>query len=663
MADQPEALNTSQDQDFVFTGDSDFSAEDRRDVLEAIERVSRENRIIVSPEVFRYRATRQGFVLPLLVNIAAVLALVAGILASSFIGRRDDRRLSEGTGVLRSAEGMVIQQLRRELEDRLREKDQEISQVQQRLESIRSERNQLVSTMDDKIRQKELELRQALEAELAAERARLQAAGETQGRIATLLEKTEQVRAGENQEQLDSFRKQLVAERLALESNLGKLQGEFEGRLNELNRERGSLLSEYRKKEETLRQELEQEKVKLSRQEQQARQELELIKAKEEKQELVQTQILGFYSLVQKAILAGNPGGALTNLEGLERFIDNPELRSMPEIQERLRVDRFLINELAGRIRGEMKQSATQLSELLDSSQLLARLRESAAAAQQLAAAGQQDAARRQYRSAFGLIPELMAGLELTIRMEQEEAAAERRKLEQQLAATPALVPAMIQPQDVPEAAQLLESAQALIQRGEHRAAVEEYLRLLHGYPMSRQAAPALEGVRRAAGLQEARAQEQLQQLRGELEQFDRRQVVLREELERLRPLAERQSSLAAGYAEYVRREGSVGAQAGPTALLQAKQYLDSFLASEPVRQLFPAFLERIHRYDLAFEQEGRAEGREDAVSELIDLVYDLSSYETNQERLRFLQKEIERQQGNRTLRDFLEELSNLLKS
>jgi hypothetical protein len=287
--------------DFAFAGDSDISAEDQQEVLATIERVSQENRITVSDEVFRYRPARKGYVLPLLVNIAAVLALVMGISASSFIGRLDDRRLSEGTGVLRSAEGRVIQELRRELEDRLAAKDREISEVQRRLESIRGERDQLVSTMDEKISLKERELRAALEAELAAERARLQSAGETQERIGALLLKMEQARTAENQEQLASYRRQLEAERLALESDLGKLQGEFEGRLTELNRERVTLVADYSQKEQGLRQELEQQKVQLSSQERESREQLELLKAKEEKEDFMESQILGFYSSVQRS--------------------------------------------------------------------------------------------------------------------------------------------------------------------------------------------------------------------------------------------------------------------------------------------------------------------------------------------------------------------------
>jgi hypothetical protein len=689
MSDQPETVNSSPERDFAFSGDSDVSAEDQRDLLAEIDRVSQENRIAVSPEVFRFRPSRRGFILPLLVNAAAVLALVAGLLASSFIGRRDDRRISEGLGVLRSAEGRLMQELRRELEDRLRGKDLEIAQVQERLASIRNERDQLVLTMEEKIRQREQELRQALEAELAAERARLQASGETRERIATLLDRIEQARSAENREQLDAYRRQLQAERLALETDLGRLQGEYEGQLNALNRDRVSLLAEYDQREQGLRRDLEQQQAQLSRQELQARQELELLKAQEEKEDRVEAQILGFYSSVQKSIVAGDSGGALASLGELNRFLEDPELRSLPEVEGRLRIDRFLIAELARRIRGDMEQSSTRLSELLGSAQLLDRLRESAQEAQALAASGQQDAATRQYRSAFSLIPQLLDGLELMVGWEQEkaaagrrrleqrlaEAAAERRRLEQQLAAAPRpeaasaprpeppaaepQKPAPVQPQDSPEAARILESAQALIQRGEHRAAIEEYLRLLRGYPQSRQVAPALEGVRKAASLQEAREREQLRQLRQQIQGLDSRQAALQKELDGLRPLAERQSALTAGYAEYVQKEGPLEVQATPKALFQTKQYLDAFLVSEPVRQLFPGFLNRIHRYDQAFEQEGR----ENSVSELIDLVYDLSSYETNQERLQFLQKEIEQQRGNPTMQDFLKELSNLLKS
>ena len=68
------------------------------------------------------------------------------------------------------------------------------------------------------------------------------------------------------------------------------------------------------------------------------------------------------------------------------------------------------------------------------SSKPLAVANPPARTAQALAASGQQEAAARQYRSAFGLIPELLDGLELMVGLQQQEAAVERRKLEQRLA-------------------------------------------------------------------------------------------------------------------------------------------------------------------------------------------------------------------------------------
>jgi hypothetical protein len=71
------------------------------------------------------------------------------------------------------------------------------------------------------------------------------------------------------------------------------------------------------------------------------------------------------------------------------------------------------------------------------------------------------------------------------------------------------------------------------------------------------------------------------------------------------------------------------------------------------VLEAFPELFERFSRYQRAFE----AEGREMAILELIDVVYNLSAYDTSEDRVAFLEREIDGADEGSFLRDFLAEL------
>ncbi|MFP4432129.1 MAG: hypothetical protein ACLFPV_12835 [Spirochaetaceae bacterium] len=62
-------------------------------------------------------------------------------------------------------------------------------------------------------------------------------------------------------------------------------------------------------------------------------------------------------------------------------------------------------------------------------------------------------------------------------------------------------------------------------------------------------------------------------------------------------------------------------------------------MTSPPVAESFPGLFDRFSRYQRAFE----AEGRENAILEMIDGVYGLSSYDSPRQKQAFIQSEIER--------------------
>jgi len=114
---------------------------------------------------------------------------------------------------------------------------------------------------------------------------------------------------------------------------------------------------------------------------------------------------------------------------------------------------------------------------------------------------------------------------------------------------------------------------------------------------------------------------------------------------------------LISRFEAYVEREDQILAQGGTGSLAEAKLELDAFLTSPPVIQTFPGLFDRFSRYQRAFE----AEGRENAILEMIDVVYNLSAYESARQKQAFIQSEIERASDGSFLGDFLIELSYLV--
>ena len=83
---------------------------------------------------------------------------------------------------------------------------------------------------------------------------------------------------------------------------------------------------------------------------------------------------------------------------------------------------------------------------------------------------------------------------------------------------------------------------------------------------------------------------------------------------------------------------------------------MDEFLASPQLEQYFPDLKEEVGRYESAYEESGR----ENAMVEVADLIYELSLLESPEDRLRRIRSERIRS-DQQLMRDFLDELEILL--
>jgi hypothetical protein len=773
--------------DIVFDEDSGISKEDQKDILQEIEQAASENKFSAGPQAFVLHAQRKGVFMPMLVNLLAVALLAVGGLVLYYFFQRGETTLKEETVGITSAEGKLIEQLKKEAEEKLLAKNREISQIQGQLSEIDQQRLDLVANMDAKVAAREQELRQGMEAALEQERQRLRRQGISEDDINRRLVALEAQKTGEFESQLSAYRRQAEEERLASENNLKTMQQEFQASLAKAGQERQQLLDDSRRREEELKSQLQARAEALEAESRQARQELARISEQRDKEQLAATQLIGFYSRVKGDMQASMLDQALVNLEGIRQYLNDPAIGTLPGIQQRREMDFFVVDSLSSLVRGEMRKASADTTSLVAAANLLTQLRKRVQDGDALLARGEAAAAQKEYGEALALVPEVDKAYRYLLDRQLRQLAAEaetaaaargareaeaadqerREALRSSLTAAQAafdsrdyagtvehytsalsylpeepsavkqlvgqlrqagyeLAVATYGTRDSEAAAAPLAVAQRLQTQGRYLQAISAYGDLVDKYPASTQVRAALQGIgssvealsrqaeaatgdssgRRRQVEQRAGEAEKLQGRLAEVEQqLKESQAIaaslqrekdmlsgerdsLRKEVETLRAqlASARQAAqetdaklqaalndeamkqklarleaietsynrIVASYREYAAKEDSLLSAKGENGLVEAKQHLNTFLIS--TEESFPGLWTRIKRYDAAFAKDGR----EGALEDVNDVLYELSLRKTAAERRQFLDAELQSRRGDQLMNQLLTELKGL---
>ena len=126
-------------------------------------------------------------------------------------------------------------------------------------------------------------------------------------------------------------------------------------------------------------------------------------------------------------------------------------------------------------------------------------------------------------------------------------------------------------------------------------------------------------------------------ELRKSLEEERDKIKDLEEKLARERKLSADYRKLQTEYASYSRNEDTVVRTGKLEELVISKSYLDSFLSSTTVQSAFPGLLERIKRYDRAFE----VTGRQSAIQETVLIIQAANRLKTKAEKVAYLRKRL----------------------
>lgn len=409
MADPFDSNDTLPDvpdtDEFLVLEDAKISEEDRQEILTQIETVVERNQIPITEELFRIHPKKKGAVFPVLLNLVT-LALVAGgvfFMFRFFQARQES--LSTETRAYLSTEGRLIEELRKESEEALAEKEAEIGKIQDELAELDRQSRNLQENMEESIREREEELRRELEAELAAERERLQGQGVSQEDIEAQLQALEAERLEEFNSRIEEFRAEVQAELAQKEAELTRAREMAREILEQANEERARLEEETRQREAELREQFEEEREALESRSSEAEARLQELSELREREILINDQIIGSYANVIDQIQAGNIEAAGNSLEELKRFLQDPAIQSLPSIAGRKNVELFIIDNIQDNIETQAADTGAETRSLLDAANLVVTARNIVARADAAAEAGDQEEAGRLYRQALEAVP------------------------------------------------------------------------------------------------------------------------------------------------------------------------------------------------------------------------------------------------------------------
>jgi chromosome segregation ATPase len=153
----------------------------------------------------------------------------------------------------------------------------------------------------------------------------------------------------------------------------------------------------------------------------------------------------------------------------------------------------------------------------------------------------------------------------------------------------------------------------------------------------------------------------QIDSLKSELEAVKKQAASIplsQNESRQLKDLQNRLAALDKSYTSYAALEDPVLARRGLNALVDTKAYLDSFLGSKPVDDMFPGILARIKLYDQGFEAAGRA----GALQDVVDMVVALSQARTPEQKKAYIDQQLKTYQSDGDMTDFLSKIQGLVK-
>jgi chromosome segregation ATPase len=376
-----------------------------------IEKVATENRIPVEAAQFSLTGARRGLFLPSLVNLGALVVVAIAILILGLVFGRTAQRVQTQATQYASIEGKLIRELRQQSTQQLGAKEKEIEEVRSKVHELEQQQQTLAETYNQKLKAKEDELRQKQAQDMTDERARLVSQGVGTDDIARRMARFEAERKAYYEKQLAEYRKGLDVERAQLQADITRLRAEYTTRLDQLEKERRQIVTDFQQRETTLRVQMQQKTEVLDRLRAQsavnldaAQRQLAQLGQAQEQVQSVSNQVDGQIARISQDLAAGQADEALAQVRSLQAYIRQGSVRSVSQLSDRLRSESFLLEQLGSLLEDRVKAQATVGTQSLAGElELLSRMR----AFSQQAAAASGPARLDAYRQLVASMPEV----------------------------------------------------------------------------------------------------------------------------------------------------------------------------------------------------------------------------------------------------------------
>ncbi|GEM_PF-1669465 len=333
------------------TEESGIPPGERDEILKEINRIVEKQRIQLKPENLALKPLKKDVTIPIIVNIAAIIVLAAGIyLLFSFFNQKESAYVSS-TGNLVTAESKVIETLKKESEKKINEKNREILQIQSKLGEIKHERDTLKASMEEKIRERERQLKEQMDRLLESEREKLKGQGLSESDIQKRISAIQAQMKSENEKALLEFKKQTEEELKKREEEISKEISRYQSQLEKAKEEADRLKTFYKERENELKKQYESEKAALLAREKGISAQLSSLKEIQKKEDFAFDQIFSIYKNAIVDIESGNYESASGRLDSLEELINKPDIASLPAIKKRKPVEDLTVKALHSLIR------------------------------------------------------------------------------------------------------------------------------------------------------------------------------------------------------------------------------------------------------------------------------------------------------------------------
>jgi hypothetical protein len=693
--------------------DQGITPAERREIMARIEKVAERRSLSTESAEADNAPQKKELLFPLLVNILVLGFTAFAVLGISYVFRQRNAQAESASAVVTTAEGRLIQELKRDSDSKLQEKERDIAEVQSQLRAVDKQRDELSTNIDQQVEARESELRVSLNAAIEKERARLTELGNSEMAIQAKLKKFEQDKTSEMDSQLAAAKKKAEADKEAQEARLAQISQEYQKSIAGMNEERNRILGQAKSREDALRASLETKTAELAGQSAAAKAELEQAKARLEriedersKAQGAEDRILGLYSSIQAALSDHRYQDALSSISALESYLNDPKILEIPSVRSRRGADLFIADALGSLAKSELQSSSADTTRLLDQAALVSSARAAAEAGRKAAQAGDTATADAEYRDCLTKIPEILSASDYFAGKAKAEESARRTRLDSALAAadrawksgdSPGAIArykealsyldldsgtqaAMVtrigqaseeaaidsrKASDSNAAREEFAAAGKSLTKGEWAPAIAGFIGVIGAYPSAAQVPDALKGIEAAREgidkdeqVRDSKYEAELAGVRaGSIDAKDAG-TINSEDSKQLAALRTQLDDLKRRYAAFMEGSGSSRSSDSEEALLERQKRLAAFLGSGEVKAIFPELERAVDEQVMAYRQRISIE----ELRTIADIAIRAAGSASAQQRQSFLESNAKHYKDDPTISGFIAALRDMLK-